>query len=58
MTQQPPAAAADGEEQGDLKYTPRFSADPDPDPEADVDPSPPAGLGEPAEDPDPLPGQA
>lgn len=32
---------------------PRLSADPDPDPDADVAPVEPAGLGEPAEHPDP-----
>ena len=31
----------------------RLSADPDPDPEAPVEPDAPAGLGEPAEHPDP-----
>jgi hypothetical protein len=50
-----PGTARPSAAPGELKYTPRFSADPDPDPEADVDPGLPAGLGEPAEDPDPLP---
>lgn len=50
-----PDSAQSSAAPGALEYTPRFSADPDPDPDADVEPGPPAGLGEPAEDPDPLP---
>lgn len=36
-----------------VEEEPRLSADPDPDPEADVAQVAPAGLGEPAEHPDP-----